>query len=200
MSLPYVENISALPALFERMRDRAPDRLYPDTLTATGFDVSEFPNVNRLLYYLNFYLPVGIDQPQHVSAFWKERYYQAADYRKALGWMLKRQYAFVYQRTANPMEPTKREVVAAIKDTTPIDDKQSAVTEKIAATFLALHRIADLDVKADHFGVWPDAYIISGVMPRDNAPPTLRSLIPTLSMSWWLVIALAIALCIALSR
>lgn len=153
-----------------------------------------------MLYHLKFYLPVGLDQPQHTSAFWKERYFRATDHRKALGWMLKKQYAFIYERAANPVAPTKREVVAAIESTRYIDEDQRADTHKIAATFLALHKLADSDVKADYFGAWPDEYIISGVMPRDNNPPTLRSLIPPLPPVWWLVIGLGIALIIVLSR
>lgn len=192
MSLPHVENNAALPALFERMRTRAPDGLYPDTLTATGFDSSEYANINGLLYHLKFYLPAGLDE-QHVSAFWKERYYRADDHRKALGWMLKKQYAFIFERAANPLKPTQAEVIAAIENTRYIDEHQRADTDKIAATFMALHEIADTNVTDDYFGAWPDWYVISGEMPRDNSPPTLRSLIPPLQPVWWLVIALGLA-------
>lgn len=190
MALPYVENVEAIPALLQRLHERVPDQLYRDSITAAGFKDSEYGNVNGLLYFLSFYRPGSPVGPQLVSPFWRDWYYGRDDYRENLGWMLKQKYGFIYERSANRLQPTKAEATNAIAATRYIDESQRDDTSKIVDTFLALNREANVAGADRTLGRMTYDEVAYGVSPREQ--PSFSSLLNNIKPAWWIIGALVL--------
>lgn len=197
MSVPYVKTSEALPALFERLRTRAPDDLYPDVLEATGFGADEYRNVNSLLYFLNFYVPGAQSQPQSISAFWKDRYFQGDDPRGLLGYMAFEQYKAIYTNFPEKRGRTKAAVKGWLKKNPLYTGDAMEHIDDAVTTFFAIDSYANVDRGFEKYGHENHHYMVYGSMPPSTKPPKILDLISKIPGTYWIISILIIIIIVS---